>query len=155
MDPAAPTAASPTKEQLSWLIRGHVAFELYDDSPAQRVGIAVYTLSDPRNIRDFCYVGQTRSPRGRFLQHLHTARLWLPDETPWWVRSPQLRPLYQWIRELYRTERRLPTMVVHEWANTARKARAAERARIHESLARHLPLFNIEAEKLRGRAPLL
>jgi hypothetical protein len=41
------------------------------------------------------------SLRRRFLQHLNTARLWMPDAVPWWVVTPSLRPLYTWIRELH------------------------------------------------------
>ena len=38
-----------------------------------------------RDVRQVRYVGQTRDPRRRFSQHLNVARLWLPDELPWWV----------------------------------------------------------------------
>lgn len=149
------TPAPPTREHLVRLVRNHVNFELYEDSAGEPKAIAIYILSDPRNLRDAVYVGQTRRPRARFLQHLSTAHLWLPDETPWWVRSPRLRPLYRWIRELYRQDQRLPTMVVHEWVDSPLQARAAERALIHECLGRDLPMFNIEGERLAGRTPLL
>ncbi len=94
-------------------------------------------------------------PRRRFLQHLNSARLWIPDEQPWWIESPILRPLYTWIRELYRDDLRLPTMVVSTWTTTTPAARLAERARIFECLAQRLPLLNVETEILKGQIPLV
>ncbi len=85
------------------------------------------------------------APRRRLLQHLGTARLWLPDELPWWVPSPRLRPLYQWMRELYRDGGRLPVMVVSAWVGKA-EARLAERVHIEQCLERALPLLNVERE---------
>ncbi len=136
-------------------IRSHVGVQLYDDSGAPPRGTAIYFLSDPRDIRQVRYVGQTLVPRRRFVQHLSTARLWMPDETPWWVKSPQLRPLYKWIRELYRDELRLPTMVVSAWVETSADARLAERDRICECLAQRLPLLNVETEILGRQMSLL
>jgi hypothetical protein len=118
-------------------------------------GLAIYTLSDPRDIRDIRYVGQTSAPQRRFLQHLNEAQLWVPDDLPWWVKAPKLRPLYTWVRELYRDEQRLPVMVVAAWAATSAEARAAERARIFECLANRLDLLNVESKLLKGRIPLL
>jgi hypothetical protein len=141
---------APTRE-----LREHVKRELYDDSHLAPAGIAIYSLADPRDLRLTRYVGQTNSPRRRFLQHLRTARLWMPDEIPWWVRQPQLRPLYEWLRELHRDDGRLPTMVIHSWVETAPAARVAERTRIYESLANRLPLLNVEREFLGGQMPLL
>jgi hypothetical protein len=83
------------------------------------------------------------------------ARLWMPDEVPWWILQPKLRPLYEWLRELYRDEGRLPTMVIHSWVETTRAARLAERARIFESLAQRLPLLNVEREGPGWQIPLL
>src|SRR4051812_48398846 len=71
-----------TKMQLTRLIRRHVAAQLYDESGTEASGIAIYTLSDPRDIRAVRYVGQSSAPRRRFLQHLNSARLWLPEEVP-------------------------------------------------------------------------
>jgi hypothetical protein len=85
------------------------------DACGARGGTAIYTLADPREVRSPRYVGQTRDPHARFAQHVRTARLWLPDEIPWWVRSPKHRPLYAWIRELNRDGGRLPFMWVEEW----------------------------------------
>jgi hypothetical protein len=86
---------------------------------------------------------------------LNTAKLWLPDETPWWVKSPKLRPLYQWIKELYRDERRLPAMVVTAWVETVSDARLAERSRIYECLQKRLQLLNVETEILGRQIPLV
>ena len=81
---------------------------IYDEVGGLEGATAVYTLADPRDTRCPRYVGQTRDVRRRFMQHVHTARLWLPDDVPWWVRSPKHRPLYEWIRALYRDGGRLP-----------------------------------------------
>ena len=144
-----------TKTQLTRRIRSHVDRELYDEANSVSAGTAIYSLADPRELRVPRYVGQTSMPRRRFLQHLNTARLWLPDEPPWWVLQPKLRPLYHWLRELYHDEGRLPTMIVHEWASTVAAARLAERARIYELLAQRLPLLNIERDILGDQWPLL
>ena len=114
-------------------------------------GVVRSRLRDIRHVR---YVGQTSGPRRRFLQHLNAARLWLPDEKPWWIKSPKLLPLYQWVRELYREELRLPTMVIHTWVATSAEARLAERQRIYECLAQQLPLLNIETQALGKQIPL-
>jgi hypothetical protein len=123
------------------------------DSGVAPEGVAIYTLSDPRELRTVRYIGQTLVPRRRFLQHVRTARLWLPDELPWWVRSPRLRPLYGWIRELFGQEGRLPVMVVSSWVGAA-QARVCERSLICACLERQQPLLNFEGE-LRRRQPLL
>jgi hypothetical protein len=88
------------------------------------------------------------------LQHVSTARLWLPDERPWWVKSPKLRPLYDWIRALYRDEERLPVMVVLAWTDLA-NARQAERDRIYECMQHRLPILNCEHERLGGQIQLV
>jgi hypothetical protein len=135
--------------------RSHVGAQLYDDSGVAPRATAIYSLSDPRDIRQVRYVGQTRAPRRRFLQHLHTAMLWLPDETPWWVKCPKLRPLADWIRALYRDGQRLPVMVITAWVETGSAARVAERARIHQCLANRLQLLNVETEILGRQIPLI
>jgi hypothetical protein len=142
--------ALPNATQLRQRFRFHARTEIYDDSNARPGGVAIYTLSDPRDIRDVRYVGQTRAARRRFLQHLNHAQIWLPDELPWWIKQPKLRPLYNWIRQLYSDECRLPVMVIVAWAATPGEARAAERARIAECLTNRLPLLNVESETLRG-----
>jgi hypothetical protein len=129
--------------------------QLYDESGVDARGTAIYSLSDPRDIRDIRYVGLTHAPRSRFLQHLNTARLWMPDETPWWVRSPKLRPLYGWIRELYRDECRLPVMLITSWVDTKTDARVEERTRIYECLKKRLRLLNVETEILGRQIPLV
>jgi hypothetical protein len=141
--------------QLRRRLRAHVLANLYDESGLPTEGIAIYILSDPRDIRDVRYVGQTRSPRRRFLQHLTQAQLGVPDELPWWVKQPKLRPLYTWVRGLYREGYRLPVMVVTAWTTTLAEARTAERACIYENLARLRPLLNVESENLGDQVPLL
>jgi hypothetical protein len=150
---AALTGSNPA--QLRRRFRDHADVHLYDESGVPPEGLAIYTLSDPRDIRDVRYVGQTSSPRRRFLQHLSQAQLGVPDERPWWIKQPKLRPLYTWVRELYRDECRLPVMVVTAWAATLAEARATERACIFEYLALRRPLLNVETEILRSRVPLL
>jgi hypothetical protein len=143
-----------TQAQLARHFRSHVRDQLFDESGAEPHGFSIYTLSDPRDLRAVRYVGQTSAPARRFKQHLSTARLWLPDERPWWVKSPKLRPLYEWIRELYRDELRLPAMVVTTWVDTASAARVAERAEIFSCLERRLDLLNVEGRIL-GRQIVL
>jgi len=118
-------------------------------------GTAVYTLADPRDVRCPRYVGQTRDPYARFVQHVRTARLSAPDAVPWWVRSPKHRPLYTWMRELHRDGGRLPFMCVEEWLEPDADALVAERAAIMRWLARGAELLNVEARQLGGQLPLL
>ena len=118
-------------------------------------GAAVYTLADPRDVRCPRYVGQTRDPYARFAQHVRTARLSLPDEMPWWVRSPKHRPLYLWIRELHRDGGRLPFMRVEEWVDPGADPLVAERAAIMRWLAQGAALLNVEAAQLGEQLPLL
>ncbi len=133
------------KTRVAQTIRRALGAHIVDDSGTAPAEVAIYTLSDPRDVRQVRYVGQTRDPRKRFSQHINTARLWLPDELPWWVARPRLRPLYQWIRALYRDEGRLPMMFLVAWTD-ARQARTAERIHIFEHLGRQLPLLNQEAQ---------
>jgi len=144
-----------SKTQLAHRIRKHVQRELFDGSHTIPSGTAIYSLADPRELGIPRYIGQTAAPHRRFLQHLRTARLWVPDERPWWVHQPKLRPLYEWIRELHRAEDRLPTMVIHTWVETTQAARLAERTRIFDALANRLPLLNVESETLRGQMTLI
>lgn len=123
-------------------LRQRLRLHLYDESGTMPEGIAIYSLADPRDARASRYVGQTARPRGRLLQHVRTARLTLADESPWWVRTPQLRPLYSWIRELYAQEGRLPVMIVHAWVRPEH-AHRAERERIRTALEQGLPLLNV------------
>jgi hypothetical protein len=146
-------AAALSAAALSRQVRRRLDALVCDDSGVAAEGVAIYTLSDPRELRTVRYVGQTAAPRRRFLQHVRTARLWLPDELPWWVRSPRLRPLYGWIRELFAEEGRLPVMVVTSWVGAA-QARVCERSLICACLERQQPLLNFEGE-LRRRQPLL
>jgi hypothetical protein len=145
--------AADVKIQLARLARACCASQLLDLSGMEVSEAAIYALSDPRDIALPRYVGQTRSPRRRLLQHINTARLWLPEQRPWWVKSPKLRPLYEWIRELYLDGQRLPVMAVIAWTE-ARHARLEERNRICEYLGQQLPLLNREAETI-GKQILL
>jgi hypothetical protein len=117
-----------TKALLSRRINRHVDLEMYDVSEGSICGVAVYKLVDPRDLRQTRYVGQTSQPRRRFLQHLNTARLWFPEERPWWVKSP---------------------------AGTSAAARLLERMQIFECLAKRLPLLNVESERSAPQLPLL
>jgi hypothetical protein len=148
-------AGGESKAAIGMRMRRHIRAELYDDSGDSARGIAIYTLSDPRSIRDVRYVGQTRSPTRRFAQHLNAARLWVPDEVPWWVKSPKLRPLYTWIRGLYADDRRMPVMVVTAWTGSVGGARVLERARIIECLESRLQILNVEREILGRQGQLI
>lgn len=146
------------RPQLGRLIRLRAPELLLDDSggpPAAGNGFAIYTLSDPRDVLEVRYVGQTRTPSRRLLQHIHTARLWLPDEVPWWFGAPKLRPLYEWIRSLHRDGYRLPAMRITAWAGSVQAARLAERELILQHLGRGRVLFNVEREILDRQVPLL
>ncbi len=123
-------------------LRRRLRLHLIDESGVTPAGTAIYSLADPRDARASRYVGQTTQPRRRLMQHVRTARLWLPDEIPWWVKAPRLRPLYGWIRDLYSQEGRLPVMIVHAWVE-AEHAHLAERGCIHSCLERQLPLLNV------------
>jgi hypothetical protein len=151
---AASTGLS-TRAALARCARAALPTHLCDESGTAALGTALYTLCDPRDLRSPRYVGQTRAPRRRSLQHVQTARLWLPDETPWWVRSQRYRPLYEWIRALYRDERRLPVMLIAGWVPGDDEARDAERALIHRHLREGLPLCNVESRVLGPQIPLL
>jgi hypothetical protein len=144
------------KTELARLLRAAARSQIHG---AQTVGgagwTAVYTLADPRDVRRPIYVGQTRNPRRRYAQHVHAARLWVPDVTPWWVRSPKHRPLYSWIRALHRDGGRLPFMWVDEWVDPSTAPRAAERAAIMRLLAQGAELLNAEAQALGAQLPLL
>lgn len=144
-----------SKIELARQIRTHVAAQFYDDSGLPPRGCAIYALADPRDLRDVRYVGRASVPKRRFLQHLNTAMLWVPDELPWWIKAPKMRPLSAWIRELYRDEYRLPAMIVTDWTATLSEAKIAERAKIHDGLARRLQLLNVEAQILGRQLPLL
>ena len=149
------TACRDGRAAIGVRMRRHIRAELHDESGENAAGIAIYTLSDPRSIRDVRYVGQTQSPARRFAQHVNTARLWLPDEVPWWVKSPKLRPLYTWIRELYADDRRMPVMVISAWAASIGQARVLERARIMECLESRLEILNVERELLGRQGQLI
>lgn len=139
-----------SKGHITWYVRCRVNDLLVDNSGVDPDEVAIYTLSDPRDIRQVRYVGQTTDPRRRYLQHVNHAKLWLLDETAWWVKSPSLRPLYDWIRELYRDERRLPFMMVMGWTDKYDALRE-ERRHIHACLGAQLPLLNREKQYVERR----
>jgi hypothetical protein len=153
--PDEPVSELPTLEraELSRYLRARLSGHLYEEAQGSGEGVAIYSLSDPRDLRAVRYIGQTAEPRRRLQQHLSTARLWLPAETPWWVPIAKLRPLYMWIRELFADERRLPVMVVLERVEK-RQARALERGFIQACLAGDAQLLNHEAEVLLAQLPL-
>jgi hypothetical protein len=135
-------------------VRRRAGSLLVDNSGQAPVGVAIYFLADPRELRTVRYVGQSAVPRRRLLQHINAARLWLPHERPWWVSSPKLRPLYSWIRALHEEGGRLPVMILRAWAS-AGQARSAERAHICECLSHQQPLLNFESELLQRQLLLL
>jgi hypothetical protein len=132
-------------------LRSHVIDESWDVAV---YGVAIYSLSDPRDVRNVRYIGQTRSPRRRLLQHLNGARLWMPDELPWWIDAPTFKPLHEWLRALFRDDGRLPLMVVSSWVERE-QALLAERMRIHEVLDAGLPLLNVQIWALDPQLQLL
>jgi hypothetical protein len=135
-------------------VRRRVAALLLDESGAAPGGAAIYCLCDPRDARTPRYIGQSSAPRRRLLQHIGAARLWLPHETPWWIKSPKLRPLYGWMRALFLDGERLPVMLIRTWVPT-QQARLAERAHIYECLRCQQPLLNFESELLQRQLLLL
>lgn len=144
-----------SRAMLTQRIRDCRRHNIVDQTGVARGEVAIYTLSDPRDAREVRYVGQTRNPESRLTQHLNAARLWLPDELPWWIRQPELRPLYTWIRELHADGGRLPVMFVVGWTS-ASLARRDEQRFIREFVAAGLPLLNHEAaglgQRMRPRA---
>lgn len=128
---------------------------IYDPYGAAAGGTAIYRLADPRDASWPRYVGQTRDPRRRFVQHVQAARLWLPDEVPWWVRSPKYRLLYKWIRALYRDGGRFPFMWIEQWVEPGGEPLVAERATVMRLLAEGAALLNVEARVLSSQLPLL
>jgi hypothetical protein len=142
------------KSQLLRAVRSRSASHIVDLSLTDPDECAIYTLSDPRDLRAVRYVGQTRSPGRRYMQHLTAARLWLPNTLPWWIKRPELRPLYLWIRELHLDGARLPAMAVIAWSQAA-QALAEERRHICEHLRNQLPLLNREAATFQNQLPLL
>jgi hypothetical protein len=135
-----------TRLQFAIQLRRRLPLLLMDDCGDAAGEVAVYTLSDPRDVRDVRYVGQTRSPRSRYRQHVNKASPWLPDHMPWWFKSPKDRPLHEWIRDLHRDGARLPVMIVTGWHADVHAARDAERALIFQCMEEGLRIFNVEAQ---------
>ncbi len=147
-------ASESSRAQLAREVRRRAASLIHDASGTEGLGAAIYTLADPRDVRCPRYVGRTLAPRRRFAQHLHTARLWVPDEHPWWIKEERLRPLYAWLRELYADERRLPAMLVQAWVDPAAAA-ASERTLIVDCTRRGCSLLNVERRLGGPQLPLL
>lgn len=137
-----------SKSQVAAQVQRELAAHVIDDADLAPAPYSIYTLSDPRDLRAVRYVGQTATPARRYRQHVHTARLWLPDTTPWWIASPRLRPLYTWLRALHRDGFRLPVMLVVARASTEREALRMEREFICEHLSRGSELLNVEYSTL-------
>jgi hypothetical protein len=135
---------SEARALLARRLRKARLYNIVDQTQGAVGEVAIYALSDPRDAQAARYVGQTRNPASRFMQHINMARLWLPDELPWWIQRPELRPLYSWIRGLYADEGRLPVMFVVGWT-TAQLARSDERRFIASYLEGGLSLLNFEA----------
>lgn len=142
----------------SWELRQRLASHVVDDAPAPPGGSraeawAIYSLSDPRNLRAYRYVGQTRWPARRLLQHVLSAHAAAPPaslddgDIAWWMTPRERGPLQAWILELHAEGQRLPCMVVHGWEQSAREAIEAERRMIEECLRQGHALFNAEARK--------
>ncbi|MEO8307645.1 MAG: hypothetical protein ABI616_06350 [Pseudomonadota bacterium] len=145
-----------SKARLAHHIRQQKEWLIQEEPGLATEGIAIYTLSDPRDVRAVRYVGQSRAPARRFAQHINAARLWLPDEMPWWYKAPPgLRPLHEWIRQLHRDEHRLPAMLVIARAATLAEARHAERSLIHHYLNQRADLLNVESEILGRQLALI
>ena len=142
----ASTPPPVSKAQITRQVRSRLRHLLVDDSGTSATEVAIYTLSDPRDIRCVRYVGQTIDPHRRYLQHISQARLWLLAGTAWWIKSPKLRPLSEWVRELYQDEERFPAMVVVAWTDPYDALRA-ERKHIHRCLDAQLLLLNREIKK--------
>jgi hypothetical protein len=138
-----------TKTQLTQRVRLQKGCLIQQESGTEIVerGVAVYTLADPRDVREVRYVGQTCAPQRRYTQHINAARLWLPDELPWWYKAPPgLRPLHEWLRELHRDDYRLPVMLINMWLPAVAAARQMERALIEQYLQGNAALLNVELE---------
>ena len=143
------------KAQLSQLIRKQKHGLVLEEPDVAPDGVAIYTLSDPRDVREVRYVGQTRAPQRRYSQHVNAARLWLSDETPWWYKAPpDQRPLHDWIRTLHRDDYRLPVMIITARVASVSAARQMERALILHYLGQRAFLLNVEAEILGRQVPL-
>lgn len=124
-----------------------------DVSDGERAGVALYTLSDPRDVRAIRYVGQARAPLRRYGQHVRAACLELDVPAPWWLRQPRLGPLHEWIRALHADGGRLPFMLITQWTLSVAAARVLEQSLIRSHLADGSALLNFEALREPGPRP--
>lgn len=145
-------AASAAGGAVALRLRRHLGVLICDTSGAERAGVALYTLSDPREVRAVRYVGQSSAPMRRYRQHVRAA--WLAQEGPgpWWVRQPHLGPLHEWIRALHADEGRLPFMLITHWVPSVEAARLLEQSLITAHQAAGCALLNCEALRESARA---
>jgi hypothetical protein len=146
-------SVSEVKRALARRVRRCREYNIIDQTTAGSGEVAIYALSDPRDVQAVRYLGQTRNPVSRYTQHINAARLWVPEERPWWIKREALRPLYTWIRGLYFDERRLPSMMLIAWTQ-ASEARQEEGRHIREYLRHQLPLLNRETAVFHRKSQL-
>lgn len=133
-------------------LRRRLGVLVCDTSDAERSGVALYTLSDPRDVRAVRYVGQSSAPMRRYRQHVRAACLAQEGPGPWWFRQPHLGPLYEWIRALHADGGRLPFMLITNWVPSVEAARLLERSLIAAHRAAGCALLNCEALREEARA---
>jgi len=146
--------ASLIRGDIGLRLRRHAAALVCDNSDGERAGVALYTLSDPRDVRAVRYVGQSRAPLRRYRQHVRAACLGLGGRPPWWVRQPHLGPLHEWIRALHADQGRLPFMLITHWVPSAAAARLLEQSLITAHQAAGCALLNCEALREAARGVL-
>ncbi|MEO8125824.1 MAG: hypothetical protein ABI822_01970 [Bryobacteraceae bacterium] len=140
----------PTRQQVALALRSRWRSLVWDNADGARGnGYAIYTLSDPRDVRAVRYVGQSSDPPRRYCQHVQAARVWLADRpgadggpVPWWLDRSPARDLSIWIRELYADGARLPVMMVQSWLGTLAQALRAERDALDHFVADGRALLN-------------
>ena len=134
-----------TRDELALRLRRQLSALICDASDGERAGVALYTLSDPREVRAVRYVGQSRAPMRRYRQHVRAACLALDAAAPWWVRQPHLGPLHEWIRALHADGGRLPFMLITQWVPSVAAARLLEQSLITAHAVAGCALLNFEA----------
>lgn len=134
-----------TRAEIALRLRRQLPALICDDSDGERAGVALYTLSDPRDVRAVRYVGQSRAPLRRYRQHVRAACLALDARAPWWIRQPDLGPLHAWIRALHADGGRLPFMLITQWVPSVAAARLLEQSLITSHRMAGCPLLNCEA----------
>jgi hypothetical protein len=138
-------SASVAGGDIALRLRRHLGMLICDTSDAEQVGVALYALSDPRDVRAVRYVGQSTAPARRYRQHVRTACLGHDRQGPWWVRQAHLGPLHEWIRILHADGGRLPFMLITHWVPSVDAARLLEQSLITAHRAAGCALLNCEA----------